>query len=343
MKLVGIAMVRNEADIIEPFVRHNLAQLDALLIADHRSDDGTAGLLARLQAEGLPIEVQPEHGRAYQQGSVMTRLMRAAAARGADYVLPLDADEFIGCDAGSVRAMLAQQPPGAALSVPWRTYVPCPDDCSEEPDPVRRITHRLATEVHPMYKVVVPARMAADPELSLNAGSHDLVLNCTGKALRSLRRDHPLFIAHYPVRSAQQLLAKAVRGWLAVLQKADRVPGEAYQWSRLYRRVGEERPLDREELMRLAMDYARFDEPADVVPALDYAPFAVSAVCRYATGTAVPGLTALLAREAEAMAQQLGSLARETGKSPPASIATGSPSPYQRLYGWWYKRRHGLR
>ena len=50
MKLYGVAMVRNEADIIEAFVRHNLTVLDGLVVVDHSSDDGTSEILSALTA-----------------------------------------------------------------------------------------------------------------------------------------------------------------------------------------------------------------------------------------------------------------------------------------------------
>ena len=39
-------MVRNEADILEAFVRHNLTVLDRMLVVDHGSMDGTAEMLS---------------------------------------------------------------------------------------------------------------------------------------------------------------------------------------------------------------------------------------------------------------------------------------------------------
>ena len=57
MRLIGVAMVRNEADIIEAFVRHNLTILDALVVVDHASLDGTSEILTLLQREGLPLRV----------------------------------------------------------------------------------------------------------------------------------------------------------------------------------------------------------------------------------------------------------------------------------------------
>ena len=44
-KLVGLSMVRNESDVIETFVRHNLTLLDELHIIDHNSSDNTLSLI----------------------------------------------------------------------------------------------------------------------------------------------------------------------------------------------------------------------------------------------------------------------------------------------------------
>ena len=57
MRLLGAAHVRNEADIVEAFVRHNLALLDGIAIVDHTSVDETPDILRELKAEGLAIYV----------------------------------------------------------------------------------------------------------------------------------------------------------------------------------------------------------------------------------------------------------------------------------------------
>jgi hypothetical protein len=48
MRLFGVMMVRNEADIIEASVRHNLSVLDGLVVIDHGSFDATADILVAL-------------------------------------------------------------------------------------------------------------------------------------------------------------------------------------------------------------------------------------------------------------------------------------------------------
>src|ERR1700675_2044906 len=99
MRLLGVAMARNEADVIEAFVRHNLALLDGLTIVDHGSLDGTSEILGKLQDEGLPLRVKFDPILALRQLETMTRLAREALANdGADFVLALDADEFLKVD-----------------------------------------------------------------------------------------------------------------------------------------------------------------------------------------------------------------------------------------------------
>jgi hypothetical protein len=68
--LFGAAMVRNEADIIEAFVRHNVRVLDGLAIVDHGSFDGTSEILAALVAEGLPVSMVRDESTGQDQSVV---------------------------------------------------------------------------------------------------------------------------------------------------------------------------------------------------------------------------------------------------------------------------------
>lgn len=55
MKIVAVSMARNEADIIEAFVRYHCRIFDAIVIVDHASIDGTSEILDALRSEGLPL------------------------------------------------------------------------------------------------------------------------------------------------------------------------------------------------------------------------------------------------------------------------------------------------
>jgi glycosyltransferase involved in cell wall biosynthesis len=54
MKIAAVTGVKNEADIIESFIRHNQKFIDEFYIIDD-SIDGTREILASLANEGVPI------------------------------------------------------------------------------------------------------------------------------------------------------------------------------------------------------------------------------------------------------------------------------------------------
>src|ERR1700681_2600267 len=114
MRLFGVAMVRNEADVIEAFVRHNLSVLDGLAIVDHGSFDATSDILAKLQAEKLPLHIERDDRPEYFQSARTTALVRETLRREqADFVFALDADEFLKCPSRqTLEQALGDVPPG---------------------------------------------------------------------------------------------------------------------------------------------------------------------------------------------------------------------------------------
>ena len=126
-RIVAISMVKNEADIIECFVRHALTFADAMIVAEQESFDDTGRILENLMAEGLPLTVRRIHRTGHIQEEVMnTLLSEAMTAFGADIVVPLDADEFlVNTDTpDSCRAILGALSRDALYPVSWRRYEP---------------------------------------------------------------------------------------------------------------------------------------------------------------------------------------------------------------------------
>jgi hypothetical protein len=217
MKIVGISMIRNDADIVEPFVRHTLRVLDHLFVIVHCPQDGTGEILSALHAEGLPMTLVFDGEPAFLQGERLTWLARAAfAAFGPDYVFPLDADEFIvPPERAAIEEALAPLPPDTvAARIRLRTFVMTSDDPANETNPLRRIRFRPRKEAK-MNKIVLTPAFAADPMLVIDHGNHGLL------RIGALARQLPLpplrqlALAHYPVRSAAQLMNKTIIGYLA--------------------------------------------------------------------------------------------------------------------------------
>lgn len=218
MRLVAVSVVKNEADIIEPFVRHTLAWADAHLIFDHASTDGTRDILGALQREGLPLRLFTDDALGHLQHLRVTYLQRMAVRElGADWVLLLDADEIIsGPDRSALEAALANVPPATPASLPMVNYLPTTEDKSDEVNPVLRLRHCQTTAPH-ASKLFVPAALAGREDISVGKGSHALF-----RGEESLPA-HPLpdifYLAHLALRSPQHQILRVVH---AELQKLSR-------------------------------------------------------------------------------------------------------------------------
>jgi len=258
MKLVGMAMARNECDVIEAFVRHNLTVLDGLHIVDHGSVDTTPKILAALVREGLPLEVAPETSLEFRQSDVVSAAARRLLAGGADFVFLLDSDEFLKVPSRSrLEAALASLPPGMHAVQEWQTYVP---DFSRPLDPVAiiRSARRVVTTRQSLYKVVVSRHFLDSPTL-IAEGNHWVQKRPGAEGYSTVQHARLLAeesaIAHVPIRSAPQFRAKMAVGWLACLMQHDRHPSLCYHWGKAYADLREGKPLTPETLSRLAGTY----------------------------------------------------------------------------------------
>ena len=265
MRLYGAAMIRNEADIVEAFVRHNLTVLDGLAIVDHGSCDGTSEILASLVAEGLPIAVSSDATAGLHQSAVTTRLVREVFLRNAaDFVFVIDADEFIKVRSrGVLETALSTLAPRLHAVVHWQTYIPdfaaVPDDAG-----VREriaVSRRLAQESHGQYKVIVARHLVDTPGAVLATGNHKVLASNDTEALHqpnphALLKPEVAAIAHVPVRSRAQFTAKIVIGWLAILAaRLDHI-GIAFHWRDVYEDLRADRELTADRLTEIAVNYS---------------------------------------------------------------------------------------
>jgi hypothetical protein len=272
MKLAAVSMVRNEADLVEAFVRHNLGVVDRLYVIDHRSDDGTRDILRR-----LPLEVETDDDPAQRQSENLTRLARRAFAEGADAVFPLDADEFLKIpDRGAFERTLAGLPPDLCAALEWQTYVPEPQPGASHPLAAAR--RRRAAEAHGLHKVVLTRAFANAPAAVIGPGNHTVLMegadqDVTRTRVRLARLPASLAaLAHFPVRSVEQLVRKISLGWEAHRAAARDNPALAFHWRELHEAFAAHGPPSPERLREIAVNYslpmARW-QPAASVPLVE--------------------------------------------------------------------------
>ena len=155
-------MLRNEADIIETNLRHHFVSvIDEAIVIDNGSTDGTIEVVSEL-AEDLPILLASEVGPMYQSDRV-TRMARFAVRRGADWVLPIDADEFWVATGASFRGVLEDTPTEVgALFVELVTFVQSRDVLAARPGCLASMTMRPEHQVGPMEEL---PRLVQDEEV----------------------------------------------------------------------------------------------------------------------------------------------------------------------------------
>ena len=300
-------MARNEADVIEAFVRHNLSVLDGLAVVDHGSLDGTGDILASLQAEGLPLHVERDDRPEYFQSEQMTALVRQTLDRErADFVFALDADEFLKCPSRpTLDRALAEVPPGTHAVAHWQTYVPdiLDDDATFGRQHLRQ---RLRTERRTLYKVIVGRSFVERTTDVVVMGNHLVSDPAQAEPPPHARlRAGVVALAHCPVRSRRQLESKIIIGYLAHLASGPARRDLAFHWRRLYQELRDGGELNPERLREIACNYGLQPglwQPVDQVELIDD-PVGLDAMARYPPPPAA-GVLPLLMRFAETLARR---------------------------------------
>jgi hypothetical protein len=267
-RIWAVAMVKNEGDIIEAFIRYHCSLLDGVLILDNLSHDETPSILDSLIREGLPLFVEQDQSQEYDQQSKTTQLInKAFETHGADLVIPLDADEFLVSENNSdvLRHILEDLDVDSLHYAKWRTYVPDARDDRSEPFVLRRMHYIREEKAEQYWKVLIHRELWTRHGLSIIKGNHDVMASRdTAVEAITKKRSGALRIAHFPLRSSEQVIAKIAVHWMNILASPNYRPGESFHIERAFRLLLGKQSLTIDDLTVLTKEYSSSCQAKDV-------------------------------------------------------------------------------
>ena len=255
-KTVAITSVRNEEDIIESFVRFSLKIFDHLIINENFSLDSTPEILRKLVEEGLNLEFITDNRSVFPQEKRTNELLDFAMRQyQPDWVFPLDGDEFLfRRDKGKIQDAIKDLDPGIINLFGWDTYVITGKEKESLFIPEKFEYRRKEEKVY--YKTCISKELY-NKGARLALGSHDI--NFPSEIVLKKSVSTSLRIAHYPVRSAEQLMNKIIIGVLNKLANYSRNSVINYHQTRIFDVIAKDGYIQDSALKEFSLTYAGED------------------------------------------------------------------------------------
>ncbi|WP_066258972.1 glycosyltransferase family 2 protein [Neobacillus drentensis] len=232
-KVYCVGMIKNEADIIESYVRYHLHIFDGMVLLDNGSTDRTLEILNQLQSEGLPIYLKHDNTLEYVQGEKTTELINSTFEQfDPDFIFPLDVDEFLVTPnySGNPRKLIDKLSTGKIYYLE-RDYTYFPIHINENQLFIpKRLT--FASPIKDYWpKVVISKKIWKTYSPSISGGNHDLLFD---KRNVRVEISPNLKLRHYPYRSLEHLKSKITVGWMNTLASYNYNEGHNYHWYDLF-------------------------------------------------------------------------------------------------------------
>ena len=242
VRLYGVSMVRNEEDVVRANVLYHLAAgFDRVLIVDNASTDGTRKVLRQL---GRDPRVRWTRDRGtFRQGEIFTRLARQAFAEGADWVAPIDADDFWHAPGSSIKDVL-ESSGASALKVRHLDFIQRREQRESAPDGLLTMTRRVP---EPVDRALAPDLLDAGEVSYIQMARLHKVVSRASEAMKLVKGAHSLdgvegpvletedlVLLHAPLRSLAHLEARAASADRRTGTGKSLGPGwHARRWQRL--------------------------------------------------------------------------------------------------------------
>ncbi|KHM52484.1 hypothetical protein NZ47_04625 [Anaerovibrio lipolyticus] len=240
-KIIVVSMAKNEADIIESFVRYYMTFADGIIIVDHNSDDDTGKILAELQKEYPSLIVDQLKTIEHVQSEVMTNLVKIAANElGAGWVLPLDIDEYLIPRDGADCRSLLNNITDDVISLNWIEHELVDMEHERDVFLLNRLCNR-SSKVNVMTKIFLKGSFVQNNNIRLIQGNHGVMklAENDSESLAYAPRCSEFILAHFPFRSREQYVSKHAIGWLTSAMKYSVTTIAATNWKRAFDKICE--------------------------------------------------------------------------------------------------------
>ena len=255
-RIIGVAMVKNEADIIELFIKINCRFFTEIHILDHLSSDHTATIIKKCQDQGYPVKYKllENDGRGFNQAEITTQYVQQVAREiECDYIMPIDADEFpfISPPKKINRILHEATKNSGYCLIPWVTYCPVNDNYLAASAPLYTNFRSRNFEPEQYYKVILRRDFAQT--VKLTTGNHDVV-----GAEKYKPKKIKAILQHVPVRSAAQISSKTIIGSATLKITKNHKQGEIFHWGEIAEKIlRQNMELSQAETLSFSLNYAR--------------------------------------------------------------------------------------
>lgn len=198
----AILMVKDESDILGATLDHLFSEgIDGALVSDNLSSDGTPDILSRLQNHyNLHWHTDPQV--AYYQADKMTQLADIAAQLGAEWIVPVDADELWYSWGEKNLADTLRESDAQVAGIPLWNHFATDKDLTG--NPFERMVYR-----HPDRGALDKIAYRYHSAWTIEMGNHG-VRDGQGNKLAGVGLT--IGIRHFPYRSFEQFKRKVING-----------------------------------------------------------------------------------------------------------------------------------
>ncbi|MDU8913338.1 glycosyltransferase family 2 protein [Aestuariicoccus sp. MJ-SS9] len=241
MRIAAVLCLRNEGAYLLDWLAHHLTcGITHVVALSNDCDDGTDAMLDRLAELGHVTHIRNDGP--YDKGGIQFTGLKladkAAAVKDADWLLPLDIDEFVNVHVGdrTLPALIAALPEAGAITLTWRLFGNAGVVRYQDTPVTQQFTHAAPVVMHWPWRSAMFKTLYRNDRTYRNLGVHrprnphpDRVaaarwFDGEGRELDDQFRTRRIFspygrsnyglaqLNHYPLGAMESFVLKAARG-----------------------------------------------------------------------------------------------------------------------------------